>query len=99
MIRRTVLLWLFPVLLLAQAGGLAHGVSHLVSDAPIKDRGLPIGLCDQCVSFAKLAHLAACEATVDLEPATAVSLLPETEPPCFAATVSEHRSRGPPIVL
>jgi hypothetical protein len=97
---RRLVAWLFPIaLLLAQAGGLAHGVTHARADAPAKDRPALGVLCDQCASFAKLTHLATdalafaparTDATNDFRP----------ERYAFAArVVLAYRSRGPPAVL
>src|SRR5262249_11956431 len=64
-IRRRIALWLFPIALsLAQMGGLAHGISHVVADRAAgemndgagKPRAASSDLCSLCASFAKVAH-------------------------------------------
>jgi len=95
-----LLVWLFPVaLLLAQAGGLAHGVAHALSDAPTKDRIVASGICDQCASFAKLAHVAVDLRMVGVLPPTTVAISREAAYGYVARAVVPYLSRGPPVLL
>jgi len=108
-IRGRIVLWLFPLALsLAQAGGLVHGVSHVVadivgtqaSDGAGKARaGTSADLCSLCASFAKVAHAAHVGPvdTIAVALDTLDSPAPSTAPIVRATIVP--RSRGPPLDL
>jgi hypothetical protein len=107
-IRRRIVLWLFPIALsLAQTGGLAHGISHVVADQAAsqandgvgKARAAGADLCSLCASFAKVAHAT----SVDPVATSAIVLgTHDFEAPSAALVAREPivpRSRGPPVLF
>ena len=103
-INRRIVLWLFPVALsvsLAQAGGLVHGISHVVSDARVSDgagkaRVAGADLCSLCASFAKVTHAASVGPVDALAIASAAVDLGAPGIAVVARGANAPRSRGPP---
>jgi hypothetical protein len=100
MLQRRLVLWLFPLaLLLGQVGGFAHGLTHAQPGGPDKERIAGTILCDQCASFAKLAHVVA-DAPQMPAVAAAVAVVQDEPVHGRAARVEvPYRSRAPPVLF
>jgi hypothetical protein len=99
-LRRSLILILPLLLLLAQHGALAHALSHLTSDgAPAQEQSLVhLKLCGKCLSAEKLTHFSACAAPVPME-AARYRFAPDSERVCSGRSFFPYQSRAPPTLL
>jgi len=99
------LLWLALLLPLAQAAALAHGYSHLRTDAaatePDGKQALHDGHCDLCLSAAALGGGALLGKLPSLPPSSAEHAAPASVEVAshLAAAIQPYRSRAPPLRL
>jgi len=100
MAKRRFILWLFPLaLLLAQSGAFVHGIAHAAGDTANKSRVATSELCNECVGFAKLTHVAA-DVPVRHDTERPDALQRQEPLYRFVAVHSPpYRSRGPPTRL
>ena len=100
-LRRSLVLVLPLMLLLAQHGALAHALSHFGPDsAPVQEKSLVhLKLCGKCVSAEKLTHFT----DAGIQPVVIDSgryrIFPDIERVFAAPSLSPYRSRGPPLFL
>ena len=64
--RRTLPILLALTLLVTQAAGYAHGLSHFRADTPVKERIAHDSLCAKCASFDKLSLILPTSPPLDL---------------------------------
>jgi hypothetical protein len=101
LLRRSLILVLPLLLLIAQHGALAHAISHLDPDAaPAQEKSLVHGkLCGKCLSAEKLTHLSAAPAATATVESAHYVCTPQVERASFARSLSPYLSRGPPVIL
>ena len=90
---------LILLLLYAQQAAYAHAISHLGKEPPAKEQLAHSKLCDKCVSFEKIAGVAAANAPALLPLEFLFTQQPRAGYAFNPRTVAAFHSRAPPIFL
>jgi hypothetical protein len=98
-LRRSLVLVLPLLLLLAQHGALAHALSHLDPySAPVQEKSLVhLKLCGKCVSAEKLGHFTGAGIQPVVVDAARYLICSRSERSFAARALSPYFSRGPPV--
>jgi len=100
MARRLLVLWLFPLCLVAaQAGGVVHGFGHSPFGGNSKDRAGAGEACVQCVGFAKLSHVAVDTALPGHAKSVTLPVCGESRYEFWFVSAVAFEARGPPYRL
>jgi hypothetical protein len=94
--RRTLPILLAFALLLTQAAGFAHALSHLNADTLAKERLAHASLCAKCASFDKLALIEPTSLAPHLRIEAATAAVMDVVQTVRPRTVAPFQPRAPP---